>query len=389
MPRPLFCPNRRCPNHSHPPGNWCVRFGHYPTNAHGMVQRYRCRSCGRCSSDQSESLHFFAKRRLPLKAVYLCLLEGASLREIARRYAVSSQAIANALLRLGRQAMAAQLALLHHLTPRHTLVFDGLRSFITSQDFPCDITTVVEAEGETILSMTHSVMRRGGTMRASQRRRVSRKLSVWSPRAGSMKEDISLLSRELWDYLRPSTGHPALIHTDEHPLYRSLLAADPVADHFRSFAAFSHIRTPGSAARTLENPLFPVNYIDRLLRHRLKEHTRQTIAFGRNATMQMHRAWIFAFDHNFCREHRVRRPEEGSHAEQGAVQRCTAEALRRQYFRRRFRVDGFAVPQSISKVWMAELATPPVRWKAGQRSTTLRVPLYAVSDLGPRYQQAA
>ena len=389
MPHPLSCPHPDCPAHSHPPAHWCVRFGSYSTVAHGSVQRYRCQSCGRTVSDQTESLHYFAKRRLPLKAIYLSLLGGASLREIARRYSVSSPAIANALLRLGRQSMAAHLALLHHLSPRHTLAYDGLRSFITSQDFPCDITTVVDTEGETILSMTHTVFRRGGTMRPSQKRRMERKCEVWKPQPGCMKADISLLIRELWDYLRPSFDRPAVIRTDEHPLYRSLLASDHTAAHFRSFGVFSHSRTPGTAPRTIDNPLFPVNYVDRLLRHRLKEHTRETIAFGRNATMQMHRAWIFAFDHNCCREHRVRRPEEGSHAEQGAVDRCTAAKLRWQYFRRRIRIGEERVPQSIRRVWMAELATPPVRWKAGQKGKTLRIPRYAVRDLGVSDQQAA
>jgi hypothetical protein len=139
----------------------------------------------------------------------------------------------------------------------------------------------------------------------------------------------------------------------------------------------------------MDNPLFPVNYVDRLLRHRLKEHTRETIAFGRNATMQMHRAWIFAFDHNCCREHRVRRPQEGSHAEQGAVDRSTAAELRRQFFLRRIRIGEEGVPQSIRRVWMAELSTPPVRWRAGQSSNTLRIPRYAVRDLGVLDQQAS
>jgi transposase-like protein len=389
MPHPLSCPYPDCPAHSHPPPHWCVRFGRYSTAAHGSVQRYRCLLCGHCSSDQTESVHYFAKRRLPLKAIYLSLLGGASLREIARRYSISCPAVANALLRLGRQSMAAHLTLLHRLNPRHSLVYDGLRSFITSQDFPCDITTVVEAEGETILSMTHTVFRRGGTMRPAQRSRMDRKLLVWRPEAGCMKADISLLIRELWDYLRPSFAHPAVIHTDEHPLYRALLDADHTAAHFRSLGLFSHSRTSGSAARTMDNPLFPVNYVDRLLRHRLKEHTRETIAFGRNATMQMHRAWIFAFDHNCCREHRVRRPQEGSHAEQGAVDRSTAAELRRQFFRRRIRIGEEGVPQSIRRVWMAELATPPVRWKAGQSSKTLRIPGYAVRDLGVLDQQAS
>ena len=389
MPRPLFCSNHGCPFHFHPPPNWCVRFGTYDTIAHGTVQRYLCRHCRRSLGDQTESVHYYAKRRLPLKAVYQSLLGGSSLREIARRYRVSSTAVRYGMFRLGRQAMCAQLLLLSRLNPRHTLVADGLRSFLSSQDYPCDITTVVEPQGETILSMCHSVFRRGGTMRPYQRRRVAKKLSVWRPRKGGMSEDIAGLIKELWEYLRPEVSHPALIHTDEHPLYRALLVRDSTTAHFRMARLVSHRRTPGTAARTIENPLFPVNYVDRLLRHRLKEHTRQTIAFGRNATLQMHRAWIFAHDHNCNREYRVKHPKEGTHAEQGAVDGKTVREVNREFFQRRIRVEEVSVPPSIRRVWMAQLPTPPVRWKKGQKSATIRVPFFAIRDLGPNHQQAS
>ena len=389
MPIPRFCSNPACPNHSHPLPGWRVRFGHYHCRAHGRVQRYRCRTCRRTLSDQSESLHFFAKRHLPLAAIWACLLSGASLREIARRYHLSSTGIRSALLRLGRQAMAAHLLLLAHLYPRTSLVVDGLRSFLTSQDFPCDLTTVVDAPSQMILGMTHSMMRRGGSMRQAQRLRLARKLAVWKPQNGALKADISLLFAELWDYLRPAVAHPAVILTDQHPLYRSLLDQDPLARHFRMAQLFLHRRLPSTSPRTPENPLFPVNYVDRLLRHRLKEHTRETFAFGRNATLQMHRAWIFAFDHNCRREYRVRQPQRGSHAEQGVVDRQLVHQLVRQLFTRRILVHAPSVPQTIRRVWMAELPTPPVRWRVGQKGATIRVPRYAQADLLASYQHAA
>ena len=65
MPIPLHCPNPACLHFEHPPARWKVRFGSYATLAHGTVNRYRCSACGRTFSDQTESMHYFAKRRLP------------------------------------------------------------------------------------------------------------------------------------------------------------------------------------------------------------------------------------------------------------------------------------------------------------------------------------
>ena len=391
MPVPRRCPHPACPNHLTPAPHWAVRCGTYHTAAHGTVQRYRCRGCRHTVSDQTESVHFFAKRRLPLQALWFSVLSGSSLRECARRYSVTPQCIQNAVLRLGRQAMSAHLLLLACLPPRHTLVYDGLRSCVSSQDYPCDLTTVVDHDGEMILTITHTICRRGGTTTPAQRRRCERKHSVWRPKRSAMSADISLLHRELWAYLRPPEGGsiPAVIHTDEQPLYRSLLASDAIARHFCLVGLFEHRRTPGSAPRTVDNPLFAVNYVDRLLRHRVKEHTRESIAIGRHATMQMHRAWMFAYDHNCMREYRVKRPGLGTHAEHAGVPSAVIAKVNQEFFVRRIVAQGVGVPQTIRQVWMAQLPTPPLRWKVGQLGTSVHVPDYAVRDLFSAHQHAA
>ena len=389
MHPPIHCPRRSCPNFSTPPPNWFIRYGTYSTAAHGTVQRYQCRRCHTTVSDQSRSLHFFAKRRLPLQAIWLSLLEGSSQRGIARRYHTTASTIQTAMLRLGRQAMAAQLQLLTAIKPQANVVYDGLRSCVSSQDYPCDITTVVEPVGETILTMSHSVMVRGGRMRAAQRRRLERKLRLWRPERGRMRGDIARIYREIWGYLRAPEGRAAVIDTDEHPLYRSRLAADAIARHLQAAGALVHRRTAGSAPRTMDNRLFAVNYIDRLLRHRLKEHTRESIAIARSATMQMHRAWIFAVDHNCLREYRVKRPELGRHAEQGAVDPQVVRRIARELFSERIEVRGAEVPETISMVWTGQLPSPPVRWKVGQKRQRIRIPRYALEDLASAYQHAA
>lgn len=378
---PEVCPRATCPNHVNPPSNWFHRCGTYQTHAHGTVQRFQCKDCGKTCSAQTESLHYYAKRRAPLRGIRECLTGGETMREIARRYHLSTTAIANAVIRLGRQAMAGHLLMLDHLEPRTEVVVDGLRSFVTSQDFPCDLTTTVDREGEVILSMVHSVFRRGGTKTEAQQKRIEKKYSVWCPARGSMKRDLSLLMRELWDYLRPSVEKTATIDTDEYPLYATVLSENPIAEYFRNVGLLTHRTTPSTAARTPANPLFPVNYVDLLVRHRVREHFRETIAFGRNAVAQMHRMWLFAFDHNCNREYRARQQDSGVHAEQGTVDPAVIEKLRKGFFTRRFKLTGIAVPDSIRKVWTGTIPTPPHRWRKGQTGTDVRIPGFALRDL--------
>ena len=111
--------------------------------------------------------------------------------------------------------------------------------------------------------------------------------------------------------------------------------------------------TPGTAARTTTNRLFAVNYVDRMIRHRVKEHTRESIGLGRNATMQMHRMWIFAWDHNVRQPHRVNNTG------------CASRALK-----------AGAAPRAVER-----LQTPPLRWRTAAVGRGLTVSKYVKVDL--------
>jgi hypothetical protein len=277
--------------------------------------------------------------------------------------------------------MAGQIHLLHHLNPRRELVFDGIRSFVTSTDFPCDLTTVIDRAGEVILTITHAIFRRGGTMTPKQKERIELKYAAWQPESGSFTHAISLLIREIWDYLRPEVASHARIDTDQQPLYAAVMQKDATTAFYRAANLFTHHQTPSTAPRNHDNPLFPANYVDRLIRHRVREHTRETIAFGRNAVAQMHRIWIFAFDHNCRRKWRVKRPAEGVHAAQGTVEPKLIPALTREFYTRRIRITRQEVPESIHDVWTGAIPTPPHRWGKGQVGTDVRIPAFAVRDL--------
>ena len=384
MPLPSRCPNPACSNHLNPRPHWYRLYGWYGTAAHGPVRRFRCRECGTTCSTQTESMHFAAKRHLPLRAIVDSLLEGASQREIARRYRTSPMAVHNAIIRLGRQAIAAQAVFLAHLTPRTRLVFDGLRSFVTSQDYPCDLTTLIDADGETILAVTHGVFRRGGRMTRLQRRRVRAKQAHWQIPVGTMSRSISTIWNELQRHIDHEADTPMIVDTDLHRGYRRLAERSPDIQRYRQRNLIEHRVTPSTAARTYTNPLFPANYVDRLIRHRLREHTRETIAFARHSAMQMYRMWVFAWDHNTRREWRAKDPGAGVHSARGGLDEVGARAMRRinrEFFQRRIDARAGTVPDSLEHAWRGEILTPPIRWIAGQKGTTVTMPRYAHHDL--------
>ena len=384
MPRPRFCVNPQCPCSRNPDKHWLVRNGTYHSAVHGTVQRYECRRCRCGMSEQTASIHYYAKRRLDLRRIFVRLRGGSSMRDIARELGVSPTAIANAVLRLGRQAMGSHTVLLAWIRCSGELCFDGLLSSLTGSDYPAQITTLGDSHHELLLAMSHCVTHRAGTRTDAQRERIRRRHHSWRPQRGALTASITLLVRVLSRFI-PLTG--ALIDTDEHPIYQRVMHADLALRWYRSHRLVSHRTTPSVAPRTTANPLFLMNYLDRMIRHRMREHTRQSIAFARNATMQMHRMWIFAWDHNCCQPMRVKVRSDRCRAAHAGMPSRILLGLQRRFFTRRVVPRGAVMPDSMRQVWTAALDTPVVRWQVGQRSGGPSIPAYALRDLSLAHPQ--
>ena len=187
--------------------------------------------------------------------------------------------------RLGRHA----LLLLEKHRPRtlihEPLVVDGFESFAYSQYHPLYLNVVVGAHSHYIYAFTHSPMRRKGSMTAGQRKRraaIEAEDGRPDPKAielGTLKA-LSLAAR------RPQ---PLVVRTDEHKAYPRAL---------RRLVGYgiTHERTSSKEARTANNPLFPVNRLDLLLRHNSSNHKRETIAFSKRHQSVVERAaWLIAW----------------------------------------------------------------------------------------------
>ena len=387
MSQPRYCRNPECPNAWNHTANWFWRDGSYNTAAHGVVLRFRCKKCGKCLSEQTESMHYYAKRRLKLDKIWERIRGGASLRDIARFSGCSRSAIANAVKRLGRQAIACHCALLSGADAYSHFVFDGLVSAVASRDYTAHITTLVEASTEMVLAITHCITERGGKKTKAQARRIAERAKHWRAKLRALTDAISLLVSEIPRFGSLLKG--IHLNTDEFPLYPIALVQDLALGWWAAHHRLQVTTTPGSAPRTIANPLFPVNYVDRMIRHRVKEHTRESIAIGRNSTMQMYRMWIFAWDHNVGQPHRVKPAHDVCRAQKAGISEKLIASLEREFYTRRRSVRDILVPESMRQVWLGLLDTPPLRWRAERPEQQFRIPNYAKLDLSFAVPQAA
>ncbi|MBW1845012.1 MAG: hypothetical protein JRJ05_11770 [Deltaproteobacteria bacterium] len=89
-------------------------------------------------------------------------------------------------------------------------------------------------------------------------------------------------------------GGTAVIRSDEHQAY-------PQAMRRLRDRTFQHEATSSKAARTAQNPLFPVNLADLLLRHCGANHKRETIAFSKRRQGALYRVAIWVVWKNYIK----------------------------------------------------------------------------------------
>ena len=161
MYTPPFCPYAACSCHIDPPDpKWWSRDGFHATKAFGNVQRYVCHACGRTFSEQTFSVHFYAKFVLDLPRLERLSASSMSLRALSREFHCSCDSVINRNDRIARQGIALHTALRRMVTTTEPVCFDGLVSFDRSQYFPSDIGLSITAKSRYIYGASHATTRR-------------------------------------------------------------------------------------------------------------------------------------------------------------------------------------------------------------------------------------
>src|SRR6185369_4566614 len=82
------------------------------------------------------------------------------------------------------------------------------------------------------------------------------------------------------------------LHTDEHKDYRR--AARRLKD-----VQVEHRTISSRASRTAQNPLWPINLLDNLIRHSGSDHKRETIAHAKRRQSSIERLFVFLVWRNY------------------------------------------------------------------------------------------
>lgn len=370
MFEPPFCPIPTCVNHhTPPPTRWWTRSGFHHTAAFSEVPRYRCRACKHTFSVQTFSTHYYAKR-----CINFCTLErlnasSMSLRALSRHYAASCATIQNRLDRLSRQAVAPHATLRTQASRYEGICFDGFVSFDKSQYFPSDIGISLTSDSQFMLTLTHATTRRSGRKTESQAKKVKilyQGLSFEKKAIErSFTEHLDRLARER----PPSSDKPLVLVTDEKLEYRRSLYRHRLFTHQDEDHRTAQLRVSSKLPRTLFNPLFSSNYIDRELRKDQANHRRESTCFCRKAANGMSRLMVYMAHHNYEKQFRINLPKgsERTHAEEAGISRKAIEQQRSRYFKDRVFLSRIYLDETDRQRWKKELYQVELGTVAGER----------------------
>ena len=361
MFEPPFCPYKECKHHYHPPaGRWWRRKGHHSTACFGPVPRFRCSACHRSFSRQTFSIDFYAKRRIDYEALERHGSSGEGIRALGRNLDCSCGTVINRFDRLARQAIACHSRLRPKACRYEGIAIDGFVSFDRSQYFPNNITISITAESRFALSFSHATLRRSGTMRPGQKkRRDELYLSIEFERKAIDRSFAELLDA-LEQERAPVPFRPLVVVTDEKIEYRRAFSRHRLFRGQDGDHRTVHLTVNSRLPRTISNPLFPSNYLDREIRKDQAAHRRETTCFARNASNGMARLAVYLGWHNYAKRYLVNWPARllACHGEVAGIALKLISAERGRIFTERAFLSRERLDTMEERVWRKLVPTP-------------------------------
>jgi len=217
---------------------------------------------------------------------------GMAARQVARDLEVAPETVNRHVARIARHCMLFHCLLLKDAPPIREVVIDGFESFEYSQYHPIHHHLAVEKDTDFFGYFTDSELRRKGRMSEAQKRgRQEREMRLGKPDPKSIENDVLALLEFITAEL-----DEIVIYSDDHPAYKRSIK--------RLAVKVEHHITSGKAHRGRDNPLWPINLLDLIIRHNNANHKRETIAWSKRRQASAERLVILLVWRNYVKGRR-------------------------------------------------------------------------------------
>jgi len=353
------CPNPACRWFHEPPAEkWYIHYGYHHTKAFGRVHRFRCKRCGRTFSTQTFLIDYYAKKVVDYEILLQHLVTASGLLDLSRKLRVRVETIENRFERFARCALAIHADLLERLPMNEDMTADGLETFSYSQYYPCHVNIVAGSLSEFIYTHGFANLRRKGRMTKEQKQKRQRLEANGRADPKSVERSFIRLLGDLTQRLLEKGITKRKLYTDEHTAYPRAFGK---VEGFSQI--FVHQRVNSKEPRTKQNPLFPVNYIDRQIRKDMSDHTRETVQWAKCPSALMARMSIYRFYHNCVIPRRVRESRSGndqSHAEKAGILKEELDAIISRHWLKRCFLTKLHLGYEEVNTWLCRWRNPGI-----------------------------
>jgi len=261
------CPHCQQEVNPSEPRNSVVCYGRFQRNSdHQLIQRYRCKTCGKSFSQATTDPCRWQKKRQLNEGVFLSLVSCVSMRRTALLFGVTRNTVVRKFLFVGNYSLK-MLPEINATYPKVTsLEFDDLETFEHTKCKPLSATIAVESKTRRILGFRVARMPAKGLLAAISRKKY-----------GYRKDERKAARTELFSELKSLVADGAVIKSDENPHYTEDVKRHfPTCQHKAYKGKRGCVTGQGELKRGGWDPIFALNHSYAMLRDNLKRLSRQT-----------------------------------------------------------------------------------------------------------------
>jgi transposase-like protein len=363
------CPNQSCPYFHHPPPgkSWYWYHGKYTTKVIGTVNRYLCSHCKKTFSFRTFHIDYYTKKIVDYRAILEHLVTTTGSGNICRLLGLREDLLLNRFERLAQMFLGIHSELreqLIQINPDFYYVLDGFESFSHSQYHPNNINILVGSDKEYLYGMGLSILKRKGSMTKEQKAKrnileehhpTNRKETFNS--VTNLLQDMRL-SLKIDEKPHGEFGNHKILLTDKHPTYVACIRKIN-----KDKVYFHQVQISSKEDRTVTNPLYPVNYVDRQFRKDKANHVRETVQFARCAQAMMTRLTLYLVYHNYLSPYRIKEYRVGDQRSRTERQGLSLELINQVFHKhwgRRLFFHQVKLWAEEEKTWLRKWRNPGV-----------------------------
>jgi hypothetical protein len=261
------------------------------------VRRFHCHACRRSFSVQTFRVDYRLHRPHLTGPIFDAFVSKVTQRQAARTIGCTRKTVRRRLLLLSRHGREFHTAVLERAARRGDLKgnfqLDELETFERDRRLcPVTLAVLIHEESRFVLHAQSGALPARGNLRG---RHLERKLALerkHGVRTSGSREAVRACFASLASALTGRGG--AVLATDKKSSYATLLAETLPEGTV-------HMRHPGDAPKTPENPLWPINHTLAMLRDGLSRLVQRTWGVSKERAWLDRHAWIWIAYRNYIR----------------------------------------------------------------------------------------